>query len=229
MVRVIALVEGQTERRFGQQVLAPHLGFRSVSFEPLLIGRAPYEGGVGPWDRARRAILALIQQQPGCAITTMFDLYGLPKTWPGCVEADDKRLEHLDRVTFIENRLGAAIRAAFDGRGRELRFVPYLSLHEYEALLFSDPDVLAGVTGGAGDADAFRSAVVDCGECERINDSPETAPSKRILKVAPRHAKVNDGVIAAERIGLAAIRGRCPHFAGWLTWLEQLGEGSSGR
>ncbi len=47
-----------------------------------------------------------------------------------------------------------------------------------------------------------------------------TAPSKRLMKVFPSFRKTLHGPTAAKRIGLAAIRLRCPHFDGWISKLE---------
>ena len=107
----------------------------------------------------------------------------------------------------------------------EVGFFAYLSLHEYEALLFSDPGQLASVTMGAKDAEKFAGIVAACGGCEEIDDAPETAPSKRILAIAPQYQKASDGPVAAQRIGLEAMRGKCPHFDAWVRRLEGLGEG----
>ena len=224
MVRVLALVEGKTERLFGQQVLAPHLGYHNVSYHPRVIGTAGHKGGVGPWDRAKREIANLIRREPASYITTMFDLYGLPSSWPGRQEVVSKKVKHDAAVALIETRIGEAIRAEFAGASVEPRFMPYLSQHEYEALLFSDPAVLAGVTQGPGDAAAFQSVLDECGGCERINDHPDTAPSKRIKAIAPAYVKAVDGITAAQRMGLNSIRAECPHFDGWLGRLERFGK-----
>ena len=57
---------------------------------------------------------------------------------------------------------------------------------------------------------------------EHINDSPETAPSKRLLQLFPGYDKPAFGSLALGRIGLAALRQSCPHFATWLARLESL-------
>jgi len=57
---------------------------------------------------------------------------------------------------------------------------------------------------------------------EEINDNPETAPSKRILKIFSGYQKVLHGPTIAKRIGIENIRTECPHFHEWLDWLENL-------
>ena len=108
------------------------------------------------------------------------------------------------------------------------RFIPYVQMHEFEALLFSAPDILAGVLSRDalpgrvrrllhGISGAFQTP-------EEIDDSPKTAPSKRILALAPDYQKVTDGSVAAARIGLETMREKCPHFNGWLNRLKSLGQ-----
>lgn len=223
MVRVLALVEGPTERNFGCQVVAPHLGNLGVSFSCRVIGKPGHKGGVGPWERARKEIIGLIRQEPSATHSTMFDLYGLPASWPGQQEVAERGLKHADAACLIEQRIYEAIREEIGDSGPALRFLPYLSVHEYEAFLFSDPEVLAKVTQGADHAAQFRAILEECGKCEKIDDRPERAPSKRILKVAPGYDRTVDGIIAAERIGLQTIRTQCPHFDAWLKRLEQQG------
>lgn len=222
MARVLALVEGPTERNFGQKLLAAHLGYFGIEYHPRVIGKPGHKGGVGAWERAKREILALMRQEPMSTVTTMFDFYALPTDWPGREDARKAGLANVDAVSFVETRIREAVLVELKVGGQEPRFIPYLSLHEYEALLFSDPAALASVTQGANHATQFQAVLDECGECERINDHPETAPSKRILKIARGYEKTVDGITAAERIGLPAMRNKCPHFNAWLMQLESL-------
>jgi uncharacterized protein DUF4276 len=223
MVRVLALVEGPTERNFGQRVLAPHLGYLNVEFHPRVIGKPGHKGGVGHWDRAKREIMALIRQEPTSVFTTMFDLNGLPMSWPGRTDARKNGLKNRNAAGFIEQRIGEAIESEFSGSSVQLQFIPYLSLREYEALLFSSPETIADVTQDPSHVDEYQAILDECGECEKINDHPETAPSKRLLKIARGYDKTTDGIAIAERIGLKTIREKCPHFDAWLRELESLG------
>jgi len=222
MIRVLALVEGPTERNFGQQMLAPHLGHRGIAFSPKVIGKPGHKGGAR-WEVAKREIVALLKQTPGFC-TTMFDFYGMPPDWPGRKEAKQEGLARLDAALKIERSIESEIAAAMNAAPGEIPFFAYLSLHEFEALLFSDPTQLASVTMQPGDADKFAAVVGDCSGCENINDDPKTAPSKRLLQIAPRYKKTTDGPVAAQRIGLQTMRHNCPHFNAWLTRLESLGQ-----
>ena len=57
---------------------------------------------------------------------------------------------------------------------------------------------------------------------EHINDSPLTAPSKRLAQVYEGRYGKTEGNIVASLIGLATIRRECRHFDAWLTKLENL-------
>lgn len=110
------------------------------------------------------------------------------------------------------------------------RFIPYVQMHEFEALLFTAPEVLGSVSGGSGEGDAVRrlqQVANDFATPEEIDDGEATAPSKRILGVTPGYEKVAHGVIAASRIGLRAIRAACPNFDRWMRKLEALADARS--
>lgn len=226
MPRVLALVEGPTERNFGQRLLAAHLEALGIAYCPRVIGKPGRKGGGLEWGRAKRELLGLIRQEPLSVVTTMFDFYALPPSWPGRQEARERGLTRRTAAEFVETRIANDILAQIQNAGSPLNFIPYLSLHEYEALLFSDPQALASVTQGRDHAIRFQNIVDECGGCEEINDNYETAPSKRILQIAPTYDKTVDGITAAARMGLDRIRSRCPHFHGWLLRLEALAQGT---
>lgn len=106
--------------------------------------------------------------------------------------------------------------AGFDDR----RFVPFVVMHEFEGLLFSDCAGFSrsiGMPELAGELSKIRGQFLNP---EEINDSPDTAPSKRVQRIIPRYQKPLFGVLAALEIGLDAMRRECPHFNDWLTELE---------
>jgi len=60
------------------------------------------------------------------------------------------------------------------------------------------------------------------GQTEKINDSEQTAPSKRIVGLNPGYSKVTDDVLISQKISLDVMRAQCPHFNDWLRKLEAL-------
>jgi hypothetical protein len=63
------------------------------------------------------------------------------------------------------------------------RFLPYLQLHEYEGLLFSDPRAFASGIGQPHLTRQFERIRREFASPEEINDDPHSAPSKRVLAV----------------------------------------------
>ena len=223
MSRVLALVEGQTEQTFIREVLAPALGIAGVYVYPRLIGKPGHKGGVGSFDRARVEITNLLKQEPRSHVTTMFDYYGIPASWPGVSAAKGRSYAEIPGI--VEMAIGDKIARGMGESFNRSRFIPYIQMHEFEALLFSDPATLAQAIGQNALTGDFQSIVDSFGACEAIDDGPTTAPSKRIQSVAPSYQKVLVGSIAAKRIGLIRMREKCPHFSQWVAKLEALGSG----
>jgi hypothetical protein len=60
---------------------------------------------------------------------------------------------------------------------------------------------------------------------EEIDEDPETHPSARIARELPAYRKGLHGPIAAEQVGLEAMRAACRHFRAWIERLEALWPG----
>ena len=89
-------------------------------------------------------------------------------------------------------------------------------------MLFSDPEVLARKLEV--DSSLINAVLAECGEPEDINNSPNTAPSKRLDALIRRgkFQKTAMGITIAQEIGIKEIRTKCPVFNQWLTTLETL-------
>jgi hypothetical protein len=151
----------------------------------------------------------------------MFDYYGLPHDWPGRELARSQnstsgKAEHVEAALL--DAIAQGMGPVFDRN----RFVPLVMMHEFEALLFSDPDRFAQEIGRNNLSAKFRAIREEFEGPEDINDSAETAPSKRIERLFPGYEKPLFGVLAAMGIGLSTIRRECPHFSSWLDRLEAL-------
>ena len=226
MARLLVHVEGQTEEIFVNEVLAPHLyGYRFSGVSSHLIGTARQKsrrGGVRAWDSVRKSIMNHLKEDRGCIVTTMVDYYGMPQTgsksWPGRSEAC--KLAFPKNAEMVENAIATDVCDQMEANFNSVRFVPYVVMHEFEALLFSDCERFAEGIERPELAPELQE-IRDEFECpEEIDDSPETAPSKRIQSLVPGYQKPLLGTLASLEIGLAAIRQACPHFHNWLTRLE---------
>src|SRR3989442_11557036 len=75
MHRVLTVVEGFTERAIVEQTFAPYLGVRGLSLHAKVIGKPGHKGGVRSFEAVRKEILALLRQERGSRVSTMFDYY----------------------------------------------------------------------------------------------------------------------------------------------------------
>ena len=224
MSRILVHVEGQTEERFVNTVLAPHLysvGYTSVSAR--LLGNARQRsrrGGIRSWRSVRRSIVNHLTADQSRLATTMVDYYGLPNTWPGREQAG-RRETLRERAASVERAVLEDISRSSGGAFDPWRFVPYVVMHEFEGLLFSDPDKFARGIGRLDLSPKLQAVRDEFSTPEEINDSPDTAPSRRVLDLCEGYQKPLMGVLAVEAIGLDAIREECPLFSAWIEALEQ--------
>ena len=223
MTRILVHVEGQTEENFVNAVLAPHLssvGYTSVSAR--LLGNArqrSQRGGIRPWGSVRTDILNHLKVDQTTLVTTMVDYYGLPGTWPGRTQSGLQKTP-LARAAEVEQAILEDIASSLSGAFDRRRFVPYVVMHEFEGLLFSDPPGFARGIGRLDLSPELQAIRSEFSTPEEINDSSETAPSKRIKDLYRGYQKPLMGVLGVQEIGLNAIRKECPLFSKWIENLE---------
>ena len=222
-MNLVVHVEGQTEERFVDTLLAPHLsahGFSTV--RAGFIGGM--QGGITSWILARRDIVNHLEDDPSCITTTMVDYYGLPAkgraAWPGRAVA--VQVPSADKARTIEDALLKSVREQMGPGFDERRFVPYVMMHEFEALLFSDCRAFAHGIGRPELGDEFQRIRDGFASPEEIDDSRDKAPSKRVEALVRGYQKPHMGTLAALMIGIETMRGACPHFGCWLHCLERL-------
>ena len=227
MTRALVLVEGETEESFVNDVLAAHLrGYGYLAVSARLVGNARLRsrrGGIRGWDSARKDVIRHLRQDDEWLVTTMVDYYALPQTgsraWPGREVAGRLPLEQ--RASAVESALLQDVCNELGDDFNPRRFIPFVVMHEFEGLLFSDCDRFASGIGQQHLARDFQQIRSAFRSPEEINDSPLTAPSKRIEELFPSYQKPLHGNLAMLEMGLTVIRQECPHFADWLARLEQ--------
>ncbi len=232
MKRLNILTEGQTEEKFVWDLLAPHLANFEivVNARCIITGKTrPFQangnrqnklhkGGLIDFPQVSRDLQRWRNEDPQATLTTMFDLYALPDDFPLYQQSINQppsvRVESLEQAFLDE--LGLS------------NFVPYIQLHEFEALLFSDIQTLNTIV--ARDSKYPEQTLRQLQEIsqsfenpELINDSPITAPSKRLYSIfSEKYQKTSEGNDVAILIGLEKIRAQCPHFNAWVTKLENI-------
>lgn len=216
MSRLYVLVEGQTEEAFVRELLVPHYARLGRFLTPIIVSTSPgYKGGVVSYAKVKPQILRLCKQDPDAVVTTLFDLYALPTDFPGkAAPAFAAHATGHQKAAFLEAQLAQDI--------GQPNFLANLVVYEYEALLFTQPSMFAQWTDDARVVTALNAAVASAGTPEAVNDSPQTAPSKRILAVMPGYQKTFHGPLIACDIGLDAMRQACLHFHAWLLAVEAL-------
>jgi len=226
MSKVLIYAEGQTEERFIKDLLAPHLAGVGVHAQPVVattkvVKTGPnFKGGIGKYSRTKKELLRLLNDSSASAVTTMLDYYGLDRSFPG--RQSPQGADCYTRVAYVEEALSADISAP--------TFMPFLTLHEFEGLLFASPDDMAQALPGGEHLGSELSRIRrSFGTPEEINDDAETAPHRRIVNVYPNYKKPLHGSLITARIGLKEIRTQCPHFNKWVSKLERLApQGSEG-
>ena len=226
-IRLNFIVEGQTEEAFVNTILRPHLDEFSVWSKARCVmtsrkGNVKHRGGVINYALAKNDITRWLREDSNHDVrfTTMFDLYALPSDFPGHTDAVQVPNPY-ERIKILEQALQKDI--------GDSRFIPYLQLHEFEALLLSDPRKLDDqFPDYAAAIDRITDLVSQFDSPELVNSGDSTAPSKRIIAEIPEYQgrKASAGPIITGRIGLPALRMRCAHFEKWLARLERLGTDS---
>ena len=225
MKQLNVFCEGQTEQGFCTQVLQPSLFPQGDGVvHTLAVGEKNHHHvyGIGKrttYEKVRKFIRNTIKQRAGKNVyfTTLFDLYALPSDFPG-KEANVRN--PADPTPYV-----LALEEAFRADINYFRFIPHLQLHEYETILFADPEAFAiSFENCAAEVQLLKEIAASEVSIEHINDGRDTAPSKRIISVIPEYdgRKASAGPDIAEYIGIPSIRAKCSHFNLWLTVLENL-------
>ncbi len=219
MVRLNITAEGFSEERFVADVIRPHLLNLNIYADvrkALTSRKLRKRGGIVEYAKLKNDIFQWTTESPDAYHTTLIDLYGLKSDFPGY--GTTKHLQPYNRIAEMERLFAADI--GFH------KFIPYIQLHEYEALMYADTAILEEWLGLYNKLpkncfNKIRSSVPDSNP-ELINEGRETAPSKRILSLCDTYDKVNDGILILKEIGLNKLRSECRHFDQWLTKLEAL-------
>ncbi|MCY3970066.1 MAG: DUF4276 family protein [Acidobacteria bacterium] len=230
MKRLLVHVEGGSEEAFVNKLLCPHLVAHGVLASARLLGHRrerSRRGGIVGWPKARGDLLRHLKKDHRLHVTTIVDYYGLPQSgkgaWPGRRQAASAPFP--DRADFVEEALRQDVDEAMGSDFVSSRFVPFVMMHEFEALLFSDCQAFANAIGRPALATRFQAIRDQFSSPEEINDSQTTAPSKRLAALLPGYSKTRRAELAALAVGLDAMRSECPHFRSWLESLEGLSSG----
>lgn len=216
-IEVIVIVEGKTEQIFIETVLAPYLAPKNIFMTATQISKPGQKGGDVKFSRAERDIGLFLKQRSNTFVTQFFDYYGL-KEWPNLHNITTQT--HAEIAQLLNNTTLEQIVQRYGSYQAGNRFIPYIAMHEFESLLFSDEKILANALSV--DINVINNIIDENGEPEKINNSRETAPSKRLnsLKASGEFKKTVEGIAIAKQIGIEKMRQRCHLFNEWLDKIE---------
>lgn len=200
MVRLGISVEGKTERLFVENILTPHFSQCGIYIDTP----QDMKGNISiPRITSKLNILAHSYDYT----TTLYDFYGFKK------KASDETKQSLEQK--ITSGIKEELRA---------KVIPYIQMYEFEALLFSDKNVMIDVLNIRNNDFVTKTLQENNNDPENINNSYQTAPSKRIEKEA-QYIKTTHAPLIFQKIGLQELRAQCTGFNEWVTKLEQLNNG----
>ena len=210
MKTVIIICEGPTEEVFCRNLLSQYLQ-NSCRIEIRLLG------GNCNWQRIRDMAEKALKQQKNALVTTFFDYYGVKtKKFPNWKETVGINKANVrERIEILEKGMLEEIDSDL-----RYRFIPYIQLHEFEALLFNNIEVF---DNNFKQSEFNRVKLLDVlnkfPDPELINQKRETSPSHRLERIIPSYDKIIYGNMLVEMIGIKQIRQKNIHFN---NWIEQL-------
>jgi len=222
IVEIVAIVEGPTEQLFIRDIVVPFFAAKSIFLTPIILSKPGQKGGDIKFTRAINDIERHLKQRPDTYLTLFVDYYGIKKGWPGrdITPDENKMLSTSQKAKKVNDATMQEVCQLYIDYRPERRFIPFIAMYEFEALLFSDSQLLADKLQIS--KDQIDNILRECGEPENINDSPVTAPSKRLEALSDRFKKTTTGITIAKEIGLQRIRDKCPIFNEWISKIEKL-------
>lgn len=212
MKQILVLVEGPTEDTFIKQVVNPYLHAHGRYLSSTIIntkivkGGKNFKGGISNYGQVKRDLSKLTNSNT-LPVTTFLDFYGLPNDFPGVLQKSNFRTS-LERTLYIEQSLSSDIGAT--------NLIPYIQLHEFEALLFTSISGFSYCFNDRLRLEKLQSIIDQYPNPEDINDDPTTAPSKRVLSIIPEYNKPFFGCMIALENTIDETISKCPHFASWI-------------
>ena len=212
MTQLAVIVEGRTEERFVKSVLGPHLLAVGIKAVPYLVGSGARkaEGGDVHVDILISDLSNALDEFEYDAVTSLVDFYGFR-------DPEGRTAEQLENAILEE---------VMRERTNNPHVRPYIQMHEFESLLFSNPEAFSVTRRRGARPDIMKLLKIrnEFYTPEDINSSQDSAPSKRLENTVRGYKKIDDGIAVAKEIGIERISEECPRFREWLEWMHGLAE-----
>ena len=212
MKRLIIIVEGDTEKEFVNTILSPYLQLNGVNhIQCFKIKHS--KGGLSKYEHLKKDIVNCLYETD-VFITTLIDFYALPRDFPKFQESVEITNKS-ERLSFLEEAIKEEIECSQNKKFENLH--PYIQLHEFEALVFSSLNGIESLYNSReADFKELEKVINKYPNPEDINDHPNTAPSKRLIKSIIGYNKFNDGIMIIDEIGIEEVLIKCPRFNDWV-------------
>ncbi|PZW40613.1 uncharacterized protein DUF4276 [Mesonia algae] len=217
MKRVHCIVEGQTEVRVFYSILVPYI-YEKTGVHMTVTPINHTKGGMVQFSKIFTELRNHLSEK-GKIVTTFFDYYGI-------LPIHNFRYYAEAKLNQSNAALGAEILEKgmndyISDLGTNTRyFIPYIQVHEFEALLFSSDEGFDFKYDDIRILRELKNVRNRYPNPEDINDSPHTSPSKRLEKILNKYkdiyVKTNDGEDIATIIGIETILDQCPRFSAWV-------------
>lgn len=212
--RLVILVEGDSEVKLMNRLIIPKLyeyiineGITTPwSFEVCKIitnRQLNKKGGNINYEYLKNNIRNFASQGASI-ITTFFDFFRLPTSFPGYT-TDGNAIDEVESAMQEDVKTSILCLQTF---------IPYIQKYEFEALLFSGMEGFEYLIDDEESLAQIKSINNKYPNPEDINGGAETSPSKRLMKIFDYH-KVGDSEDIIELLGFDRIYNKCPRFAQW--------------
>jgi hypothetical protein len=205
MKRLVFIVEGDTEIILVQNLIVPYLinlGFSNeMHAQTIIMNRKQHKkGGVTGYPKFRNEVSRTLAQS-NVIIRSIIDFFRLPADFPS--------------HTFDSTRIHQIESAIHDDFDNNPDFLPYIQRHELEALMFSGREGFVLVIDDEEKLAQIDQILENYPNPEDINNDPDTAPSKRLIRIFG-YDKTGDGELIFDMLGIDNMLQKCPRFTEWM-------------
>ena len=194
---VSVICEGQTEVDFIKKLNKKYFNIKDISLKPIIINKTNAMHGNVSMDR----LIHFIKMAPETIITTFVDYYGFKGVTGKSYLEIEEQIKNMSEKEHI---------------------IAYVQLHETEALWFADIGAIKDVmNASSSQIQELEDIIRIYSSPEDINNSKETAPSKRLESIFSNYKKIRDGNAIADKISIEEMKEKCPHFSHWLDMIEE--------
>jgi len=209
MKRLVFIVEGDTEIILVNNHIIPYLisrGFNNaMNVQTIVTNRKQHKkGGVVSFGKFEHEV-NLTFSLGNVIVTSFIDFFRLPGDFPG--------------YTSNSGQIAEIEKSVWEHFQRNPDFIPYIQRHELEALMFSSREGFELVIDDGRKLQQIDQILDQYANPEDINNSPETAPSKRLARIFG-YDKVDDGELIFGMMTIESILEKCRRFAEWVKMIE---------